>query len=183
MRNILIAAAALFSAVTANAATVVFNFDDLDNQVAVPGNYGGAVWTGFQTASGFGQTSQPRLAYVVGTSGAVDYAAGFSALSFRVGLFTPATFNVYSGVGGTGSLLGTLLVPSADPQNFAAASVSFTGIGKSITISGANGGSIGWDDVTLTSGSVPESATWMLLITGFGMVGVSARRRKAAIAA
>lgn len=31
--------------------------------------------------------------------------------------------------------------------------------------------------------AVPEAATWAMLITGFGMVGVAARRRKAAVAA
>jgi hypothetical protein len=30
---------------------------------------------------------------------------------------------------------------------------------------------------------IPEPATWALMIVGFGMVGVAARRRKAAVAA
>ena len=32
------------------------------------------------------------------------------------------------------------------------------------------------DGVTTTA--VPESATWMLIISGFGIIGVSARRRR-----
>jgi hypothetical protein len=33
------------------------------------------------------------------------------------------------------------------------------------------------------TGAVPEPGTWMMMIAGFGLVGVSARRRKAAVAA
>ncbi len=33
------------------------------------------------------------------------------------------------------------------------------------------------------SGAIPEPATWALLMVGFGMVGVAARRRKAVVAA
>lgn len=38
-------------------------------------------------------------------------------------------------------------------------------------------------DNIVVSAAVPEAATWMLLIAGFGMVGVAARRRKAFVAA
>ncbi len=36
--------------------------------------------------------------------------------------------------------------------------------------------------LTLTA-AVPEASTWIMLVAGFGLVGVSARRRKAAVAA
>lgn len=41
------------------------------------------------------------------------------------------------------------------------------------------------DDVVLTAAdaAIPEPATWALMIAGFGMVGASMRRRKAALAA
>ncbi|QXQ08182.1 PEPxxWA-CTERM sorting domain-containing protein [Sphingosinicellaceae bacterium] len=42
---------------------------------------------------------------------------------------------------------------------------------------GGNGGA------TLSLGGVPEPTTWALLIAGFGMVGVTMRRRNAALAA
>jgi len=32
-------------------------------------------------------------------------------------------------------------------------------------------------------GAVPEPASWMLMIAGFGLVGVAARRRPAAVTA
>ncbi len=39
-----------------------------------------------------------------------------------------------------------------------------------------------WDNVVLTS-SVPEPATWALMLTGFGAIGYAARRRAKAVAA
>jgi hypothetical protein len=39
------------------------------------------------------------------------------------------------------------------------------------------------DDISITMAAVPELATWAMLIIGFGMVGVAARRRRGAVAA
>lgn len=39
------------------------------------------------------------------------------------------------------------------------------------------------DDISITSGAVPELSTWVMLIAGFGLVGVAARRRQRAVAA
>ncbi|MBC7522408.1 MAG: PEPxxWA-CTERM sorting domain-containing protein, partial [Sandarakinorhabdus sp.] len=41
----------------------------------------------------------------------------------------------------------------------------------------------GLSNISFEGARVPEPATWGLLIVGFGMVGVAARRRKAAVAA
>ena len=38
-------------------------------------------------------------------------------------------------------------------------------------------------EVIAISGAVPEPASWAMLIAGFGLVGVAARRRKIAVAA
>lgn len=39
------------------------------------------------------------------------------------------------------------------------------------------------DGLSLTANAVPEPASWVMLITGFGLVGVAARRRSGAVAA
>jgi hypothetical protein len=39
------------------------------------------------------------------------------------------------------------------------------------------------DDITIASAAVPELATWAMLIIGFGMVGVAARRRRNVVTA
>lgn len=39
------------------------------------------------------------------------------------------------------------------------------------------------DGLSLSANAVPEPASWMLLIAGFGMVGVAARRRSAVVTA
>lgn len=187
MRKLLLttlATVALWSAGATNAAPVVFNFDDLGNQVAVPVNYGGASWSGFTTAANFGASSLPNIAYTSSVTGILDYASGFTSLTFSAGVFAPGTFAVYDDLGGTGTLLGSLTIsnPPADPSDFFLTGVSFSGVGKSVVVTGGSG-QIGWDDVTLNANAVPEPASLVLVITALGMIGLGMRRRGLAVAA
>lgn len=184
MHKSLLATAALCAALAANvanAATVAFNFDDLGNQVAVPANYGGASWSGFTTAAVFGATSQPHIAYTSDPTGILNYVLGFTALTFSAGVFGSGTYEVWDNLGGTGNLLGSLTIgnPPADPNNFFLTGVAFSGVGKSVVVSGG-AGAIGWDDVTLTldDNTVPEPGSLALVMTGFGLVGFAMRRRR-----
>lgn len=64
---------------------------------------------------------------------------------------------------------------------------TFTGTGTTASFGvnetfGANNGGVFLDNLSV-SGAVPEPATWALLIVGFGMVGVAARRRAGALVA
>ncbi len=176
----LLLAAALLGAASAADATVTFNFDDLTPGNSV-GAYNGAVFNNFLVQNGFGPTSAPNFAYNSDVTSGLDYAAGFTSLSFTSGVFTPATVSVYSGLGGTGTLLGSITVtnPPSDPGAFALNTVTFSGSAHSIVVLGA-AGQFGWDDIVL--GSVPEPATWALMIVGFGLVGTVSRRRKAVAA-
>ena len=74
------------------------------------------------------------------------------------------------------------------PLSWAPKSFAFTADDGSATLafsSGAANSSWGpaLDNVTVTLNAVPEPATWALLIAGFGMVGVAARRRRSVVAA
>ena len=51
------------------------------------------------------------------------------------------------------------------------------------TAGGDLGDNAGLSNISFEGARVPEPATWGLMIFGFGMVGLSARRRKAAVAA
>lgn len=70
------------------------------------------------------------------------------------------------------------------------ASASFTSADPvasigTVILQGYNSGtnySITWDNLNATSSAVPESATWMMLIGGFGMVGGAMRRRRTSVA-
>lgn len=68
-----------------------------------------------------------------------------------------------------------LTITTAFVASAASAVLSFT---DATTMSGAN---VVFDNVTVTA--VPEAATWTMLITGFGLVGAAARRRRGAVAA
>ena len=171
----------LLAAPAAHAATVVFNFDDLGDQVPVPVNYAGGIWNGFITAHGFGNPSAPALAYNEGSVVIFGYAAGFTSLSFAAGVFAPATVEVWSGLGGTGSLLDSIVVtdPPVSPFAFAPYTVPFAGTASSVVITGG-AAQFGWDDVTIGTGVIPEPSTWAMLIAGFGLVGSALRRRERA---
>jgi len=179
LRNLMAGMLALAMPVVVESQTYTFNFDDLGSQIAVPTNYGGGFWSGFVSAAGFGATSNPNIAYTSGSVGLFEWSAGFTSLTFSAGVFLPGTFDVYSGLGGTGTLLGSLTIgnPPADPLAFYTTGVSFTGVARSVVVSGGQDG-VGWDDVTITS--VPEPSTLALLVPAIGMVGIAARRRRAA---
>ncbi len=86
---------------------------------------------------------------------------------------------LFNGVSAFDSAVSGSLTPTfAFTQYFAA--------GSTIDFAVGNGGNGYNNDSTLLSAlvsSVPEPATWGLMIAGFGMVGFAARRRSAAVTA
>ncbi len=132
----------------------------------------------------------------------LDFAAGFdTALSF---LYTqpydvgfPSAVYVYEGLGGSGNLLGFLdldLTASACAPEYSAtfcpfevASLGFSGIARSVVFEGTANWMV-FDNVTLGSATpgnggsvapgIPEPTTWAMLLMGFGLVGMTARRRR-----
>ncbi|WP_409049594.1 PEPxxWA-CTERM sorting domain-containing protein [Sandarakinorhabdus sp.] len=167
------------AAPAAQAATIVVNFDNLTAGQQV-GTVNDLVFTNFEVGNGFGETSAPNFAFNSGAPAGFDYAPGFTSLSFSAGAFADSQVSVFSGLGGAGSLLGSVTITSAlaNPNAFTLWTVSFAGTGRSVAVGSALS-SFGWDDVTIGTGAVPEPASWAMLIAGFGLVGAAARRRRA----
>lgn len=102
-----------------------------------------------------------------------------------------ASVSVYSGLDGTGTLLGTLnlaLTPSDCPGYGAAycpfqpIGVTFLGTAESVSFAGT-ANFVVYDDITLGSsnpgpGATPLPATLSLFAGGLGVLGMVARRRK-----
>lgn len=198
MKYALLAIAASFALSTAaQAASVAINFDGVPTNDLVNGFYSGGTsssgatgpnlgvdFTGFQTTSGFGETSPPNLAFNAGGPAFANTTFGFTAFSFTAGFFQAGTVNVFSGTGGTGTLLGSLSGLLGDPNAFQLQTITFSGIGRSVTFVGPDA-TLGVDDFNFTlaggGGGVPEPATWAMMLIGFGIVGGAMRGRKASI--
>ena len=184
MRSLLLATSAIIAfSGSANAATVVLDFDAITTGTFVDNFYLGlgVSTTGLRTTTGFGQTSAPNLAYNANGPATFDTSFGFTGLSFTAGFSNSGTVSVYSGSNGTGSLVGSASGILGNPFAFAFNTVALSGAGRSIVISGSSG-DLGFDDVTFTTGAVPEPATWAMMIIGFGAAGSMIRRNKAVIA-
>lgn len=126
---------------------------------------------------------------------AAGFDTGFSFVysdPFAVG----STVSIFDGLNGTGSLLNSVTLPGtpngacnstisfgANYCPFAAYSLAFAGVAKSVVFGGPTNRQV-FDDFTFGSitvgggGGVPEPATWAMLIAGFGVVGAMARRRR-----
>jgi hypothetical protein len=151
-------------------------------------------------AGNFGGEPSPVTAVVFsdfpGAPAFFDVAGGFTG---GLGLFysapaVPVTVRVFSGLGGTGSLLAELLLPTTPngsvmgcPNNpgatfcpFAASGVAFAGTARSVDFSGALNDAM-FDDVTLgaaTPAVIPEPGTVALVATGLLVLPAVARRRR-----
>ena len=127
----------------------------------------------------------------------MDFSTAYTgAVGFRYAIAAGAGFiKAYDGVGGTGTQLANLtLLPNATGCPAYSATLCTFGPGglgfltnvRSLVFGGMAGGVV-WDDITLGGGNdplpppalgVPEPGAWMLMITGFGLVGVASRLQR-----
>jgi hypothetical protein len=193
---------------------VVLTFEGIGDDVAIGNFYNGGA--GGSLGVSFGPSALALVSTLSGGSGNfsnapsgntaaffltapdafMDVAGGFSSgfSLFYSAPFVPATVTVWSGLDGTGTLLGTLSLPvnSASCPPIPASclwspvGLSFAGTAESVDFSGS-AGEVVFDNVTLGSATpggtgpttpTPEPAT--LLLVGAGSIGLMLRRKKLA---
>ena len=123
----------------------------------------------------------------------IDVNAGFSdAFTFYYSAFDAGSVSLYDGLGGTGTLLGSVQFtaqadgnncvgdPSGIACNWTLAGINFAGTARSVTFGGTFN-QIGYDNLTFGAadvGAVPEPGTWAMMLLGFGAIGFGLRRRR-----
>jgi len=207
MKNLAyVAAVALAMAAPASAAIVTLDFEGIGNGNPVGNFYAPdyifspATLASVDSESGgsgnFANEPSPNtiMFFEDANSAILDVTSGFTTgFSFFYTSSTAAVINVYDGLGGTGNILASLNLVAqyndncvGDPSglfcNWTAIGVAFAGTAFSIDF-GGTANQTGYDNITFGSdkpggGVVPEPATWAMMITGFGLVGFAARRRR-----
>lgn len=134
------------------------------------------------------------LFFLTGDAATLNYSTGFDTgfSFFYTAAFTPGVVSVFDGLNGRGNVLATINLAvnsqncTGDPNGqyceFTPIGVTFDGVARSVDF-GGTANMIGFDNITFGSAapggapSVPEPASWTMMIAGFGAAGVALRRR------
>lgn len=141
-------------------------------------------WNLVENGAGIGPYVGWRSGFVTNPTVTFNFAGTPTITSIGINLDN-------SGIGGVFAPSSILIdgVDTAFTAPTGVGLVSFTGLnltGSSHTIQFVQNGGGNWafvSEVGFAGSAVPEPAAWALMITGFAMVGASARRRRALLAA
>jgi len=183
-------------------ASVTLDFEGVDGFSSVGDFYNGGAGTNFgvsftdavlalvndELGPYFSNAPTPgTVIFADDATATMNVAAGFSGnLQFHYSALnsTLDAVKIYSGLNGTGDLLGQISLSgnaqlggcSDSPYcNWQEVSLSFAGVAQSAVF--ASAANMGFDNVTITP--VPEPGTYAMLGLGLGLLGLVARRRRA----
>lgn len=207
MRNVILAALAATALATSAGAvttissvpgpdgagqTILFNFNTPGSgNTGLSGNYNITTGTNAQIAAApLGDTTPYLVVPGRGTTGTATLNLGQSLkdLSFYWGsIDSYNTVSFFSGANGTGTALGSFTgsqVPGATADGAQGTTANnrrvffnFNGAMAQSVVFNSTSIAFEVDDVATTS-AVPEPTVWATLLTGFGLIGLSMRRRR-----
>ncbi len=190
------AACTAMALLAAPASATIINFDNLGNGVVVSNQYAGVTFSSdpgevmVTTAQSLGSSLPNFICTAPSSTGLdcthsvfVDFAGtGVDSLSFlAVGsnnTGTVANINVFT----NGAFNSTVnLTGNASP--FVPISIdlsAFSNVTRIEIVNNVDAAGLGYDDFTFNGGgnSVPEPATWAMMLTGFAGMGALLRRRR-----
>jgi hypothetical protein len=200
-------AAGLLSAAPAFAATVTLDFEGANSFASINNFYNGGTDSAGASGPNYGisfggdalalsndalgpyYSNAPTpgtIMTAVGGAASLNAPTGFGGTaSFYYSSSDNASVSIYSGLNGSGTLLGSFAL-AANSQNGCAdtpfchwdlASLNFSGIAQSIQF-GSAANLAGFDNVTVST--VPLPAAGWLLLSALGGLGVVARRKRTA---
>jgi hypothetical protein len=188
-KSICAAAAGLalsLAAGAASAATTVLNFDDLTGMGLMPTEYGGVIFgddfshydtpvVGFPPASGLTTIYANYAKYPPGQGSTLTFR--FTDLVRFDGAFfsgkAPVAYDFFRDGVKVGSA-GAFTLSTSQATYYAS---GYGGLIDEVRLSGSNGNWV-MDDLTYSTGVVPEPGAWALMILGFGATGAALRSRR-----
>ena len=168
------------------ATTIVLNFDDLSGTGLMPAEYGGVIFgddfshydtpvDGFPPASGQTTAYANYAKYTPGQSSTLTFR--FTELVRFDGAFfsgkAPVAYDFYREGVKVGSA-GSFNLSTSQARYYAS---GYGGLIDEVRLSGNTGNWV-MDDLTYSTGVVPEPGTWALMILGFGATGAALRSRR-----
>ena len=182
LRNALIAGAAGLALAASGSAhaqgllgdtvNLTYFFPDLSSPFEDDGNQAVSPQASFVS---FGQIATTVNANSIDSGNSIVGGLSFTGASFNGVVITDLTHS---------NIIGVTIDAASNMGGFDLSRVSFTGNSVSLNFSGliTDTGTQAIVDIQ-TRGGVPEPATWAMMISGFGLLGAAARRRRTLAAA